>query len=52
MYKYIHVKLPNVRLKLTFLSFLYHVRVAKGLPPDDKHSNFCTDPAGIIEPST
>lgn len=34
--------------KLTLLSFLYHVRVANGLPPDETHKSFCTEPAGII----
>lgn len=37
---------------LTFLSFLYHVNVANGLPPVDTHKSFCIDPAGIIDPST
>lgn len=46
----------NLRLlddnnQLTLLSFLYHVKVANGLPPDDIHNNFCTEPAGIIDPS-
>lgn len=36
----------------TFLSFLYQVNVASGLPPEDTHNSFCTDPAGIIDPST
>ena len=38
--------------KLTFLSFLYQVNVASGLPPVDTHKSFCMDPAGIIDPST
>lgn len=33
---------------LTLLSFLYHVNVASGFPPDETHSSFCTEPAGII----
>lgn len=36
---------------LTLLSFLYHVSVASGLPPDETQSSFCTEPAGIICPS-
>lgn len=49
-----HIMHTNERAsqKLTFLSFLYHVKVANGLPPDDIQTNFWTDPAGIIEPST
>lgn len=39
-------------MRLTFLSFLYHVKVANGLPPVDTHKSFWIDPAGIIEPST
>uniref|UniRef100_A0A1A9VXK4 Uncharacterized protein n=1 Tax=Glossina austeni TaxID=7395 RepID=A0A1A9VXK4_GLOAU len=38
-------------MPLTLLSFLYQVRVASGLPPDETHNNFCTEPAGIICPS-
>lgn len=36
----------------TFLSFLYQVKAAKGLPPDDTQRSLWTVPAGIIEPST
>lgn len=34
-------------MELIFLSFLYHVRVASGLPPDDVQDIFCTVPEGI-----
>jgi hypothetical protein len=33
---------------LTFLSFLYHVRVARGFPPDEMQDIFCTVPAAIL----
>lgn len=29
-----------------FLSFLYHVMAAKGLPPEEVQAIFCTVPAG------
>lgn len=35
----------------TFLSFLNHVIVGGGFPPEDIQRNFCVDPAGITEPS-
>lgn len=34
----------------TFLSFLYHVSVASGLPPDDMHIIRCTVPAARMLP--
>lgn len=39
------------KIQFTLLSFLYQVSVANGLPPDEMHSNFWTEPAGIIDPS-
>lgn len=38
--------------KFTFLSFLYHVSVAKGLPPVELQDIFCIVPAATFVPST
>lgn len=35
----------------TFLSFLNHVRVAGGFPPEDMHKSFWLEPAGMTDPS-
>lgn len=37
--------------ELIFLSFLYQVSVARGLPPEDVQEIFCTVPAGMKDPS-
>lgn len=37
--------------KFTFLSFLYHVNVANGLPPEDMQVIGCTVPAARVLPS-
>lgn len=36
---------------LSFLSFLYQVRAGGGLPPEDEHCNFLTEPEVMTSPS-
>ena len=56
-YKYVCSQVPHAcpRMKtntqLTFLSFLYHVRVARGFPPEDIQDIFCTVPTAMLVPS-